>query len=82
MLIAAVSCARPARKRDVNEILDQGAGWTKGADGYKYDIPQDVPALDEPQPEVIVEDVPEFVEEIVPEYVPEGELSSNFVSIP
>lgn len=75
MLIAVVSCARPARKRDVNEILDQGAGWTKGADGYKYDIPQDIPTLDEPLPEIIAEDIPEIIEEFVPEVVQEGELS-------
>ena len=40
MLIAVVSCAsKPGRKRDVNEVF-QGEGWSKGADGYSYDIPK------------------------------------------
>lgn len=55
MFVAFVSAGRPVRKRDVNEILDQGAGWTKGSDGYKYDVPQinldNVPlAISEPEP--------------------------------
>ena len=31
------SAGRVARKRDVSEYF--GAGWSKGADGYVYDIP-------------------------------------------
>ena len=71
MLIAAVSCAsRPARKRDVSEVF-QAQGWSKGADGYAYDIPQvglSDPIAAEPAVEVVEaepEVVPEIVEEIV-----------------
>lgn len=65
MLIAVASAAgKQARKRDVNEILDSGAGWTKGADGYSYNIPE-TPLKADP----IVEEV---VEEVVPEVVPEA----------
>lgn len=40
MLIAVVSCAsKTGRKRDVTEVF-QGEGWSKGADGYTYDIPK------------------------------------------
>lgn len=40
MLIAVVSCAsKQGRKRDVSEVY-QAQGWSKGADGYNYDIPK------------------------------------------
>ena len=38
MIVAAVSAGRVARKRDVSEYV--AAGWSKGADGYSYDIPK------------------------------------------
>lgn len=38
MFAAVVSAGRIARKRDVSEYV--AAGWSKGADGYNYDIPQ------------------------------------------
>lgn len=38
MLVVVVSAGRNARKRDISEY--QGAGWSKGADGYSYDIPK------------------------------------------
>lgn len=73
MLIAVASAAgRPARKRDVNEILDSGAGWTKGADGYKYDIPE--VKLDEVVVPEVVQEV-EVIPEIVQEPVYEGKAS-------
>jgi hypothetical protein len=67
MFIAVASAAgKQARKRDVNEIvLDSGAGWTKGADGYSYDVPE-TPLKAEPVAEVIPEEPqPEVYEEVV-----------------
>lgn len=72
MIVAVACAARPARKRDVNEILDSGAGWSKSASGYSYDIPEtklDAVVEQEPEPEqpqfVEVVDVPADVPEIV-----------------
>lgn len=69
MFIAVASAAgKQGRKRDVNEILDSGAGWTKGLDGYKYDVPA-APLKAEPVEEVVVEEVPEVAPEIVQDVV-------------
>lgn len=38
MFVAVASAGRIQRKRDISEYV--GQGWTKGADGYSYDIPQ------------------------------------------
>lgn len=61
MFIAVASAAgKQGRKRDVNEILDSGAGWQKTASGYNYDVPA-TPLKAEPIVEEIVEAVPEDV---------------------
>jgi hypothetical protein len=38
MFVAVANAGRIAKKRDVSEYVAQG--WSKGADGYTYDIPQ------------------------------------------
>lgn len=69
-MLVAVACAagKQGRKRDVNEILDSGAGWTKGADGYKYDIPATQLEV-KSEPEVVADVVADVPAE--PEFVPE-----------
>lgn len=38
MFVAVASAGRIAKKRDISEYV--AAGWSKGADGYSYDVPQ------------------------------------------
>lgn len=81
-LVLAVSC-------DVSEIV-QGQGWSKGADGYVYDVPQVKSADPEPVVATIVEEV-EKVEPLeaeidvsVPEllekdYLPPNEVQNEYL---
>lgn len=67
-LVLAVSC-------DVSHVV-QGQGWSKGPDGYVYDIPAQVKSADpEPVVATVVEEVEknEPIEEIVEVSVPEVE---------
>lgn len=84
MLIAAVSCAgKQGRKRDVSEVY-VAQGWSKGADGYNYDIPTvgltSEPAKADVAVEVVPEPVyepeaPQYVEEVVAEVIPEAPVA-------
>lgn len=39
MFLAVASAGRLAKKRDISEYA--AAGWSKGSDGYTYDVPEE-----------------------------------------
>jgi hypothetical protein len=79
MFIAVASAAsRPARKRDVSEVY-QAQGWSKGADGYAYDIPSvGLPEVKDAPAEEVAEEVVEFIPEPEVIAIPEVENTSEF----